>query len=53
LKDLRIDRTTILKQIGAELVFDFATLKSFQRLFRDYINVAYTFFGCNLQNIKL
>jgi len=49
LKDLRIDGGKILKQIGAELKFDFATVKSFPRLFFDYISAAYTFFGCNLQ----
>jgi len=48
LKDPRIDGTKILKQIGAELKFDFATLKNFPR-FIDYISVAYKFFGRNLQ----
>jgi hypothetical protein len=36
-----------LKQIRAELKFDFATLESFPRLFPDYSSVAYTFFMLN------
>jgi hypothetical protein len=45
----------ILKQIRAELKFDFATFKSFPRLFPDYSSVAYNFFVFNFQpqNFKM